>query len=89
VHLRYNEIIQRATAVRSIALKKERALSSDVTLTGVGEERMRVAEVTALHPDAQGEVVKRWHLNLVPQELKHRAMDRCKHAVQRMKSPRR
>jgi hypothetical protein len=49
---------------------------------------MRVAEVIALHPDAEGEVVKLWHLNLVPQELKCRVVDRCKHAVQRKKSPR-
>jgi hypothetical protein len=41
---------------------------------------MRIAEVTALHPDAEGEVVKLWHLNLVPQELKRRVVDRCKHA---------
>jgi hypothetical protein len=48
---------------------------------------MRVAEVCALHPDAQGEVVKRWHLNLVPQELKCRDVNRCKHEAQMAKSP--
>jgi hypothetical protein len=43
--------------------------------TGIGEEWMRVAEVGALHPDAEGEVVKGRHLHVVLQELKCRGTD--------------
>jgi hypothetical protein len=48
---------------------------------------MRVAEVAALHPDAEGEVVKSGHLHVVLQKLKCRAKGRRKLEVRRTWSP--
>jgi hypothetical protein len=40
---------------------------------------MRMAEVAALHPDAEGEVVKSRYQHVVLQELKRRTMDKHEH----------
>jgi len=40
---------------------------------------MRMAEVAALHPDAEGEVVKSRHLHVVLQELKRKVVDMHEH----------
>jgi len=40
---------------------------------------MRMAEVAARHPDAEGEVVKSRHLHVVLQELKRRATNTHEH----------
>lgn len=48
---------------------------------------MRVAEVAAFHPDAEGEVVKSGHLHVVLQKLKCRAKGRRELEVRRTWSP--